>query len=244
MTSRRRSSRPSGRQMTVRVRTAKGRKKSSTRWLQRQLNDPYVAEAQRQGYRSRAAWKLLQLDDKDKFLKRGERVVDLGAAPGGWTQVAVERVGEAGEDGEPLVTAIDIADMDPVPGAEFLKMDFLEDDGLDALVDRLAGRVGVVLSDMSPATSGHRGTDHLRSMILCEAAFEFAETVLRPGGTLVAKAFEGGASAELMARLKRAFSRVRHVKPPASRPESPEIYIVATGFRPASGDAASKTQME
>lgn len=228
--------------MTVKVRTAKGRKKSSTRWLQRQLNDPYVAEAQRLGFRSRAAWKLIQLDDKLRFLTPGARVVDLGAAPGGWTQVAAARVGAEGEDGEPLVTAIDISPMDPVPGAEIITMDFLSESFEREIAPRFAQNVDVVLSDMSPATSGHRGTDHLRSMMLCEAAFHFAARALRPGGTFVAKAFEGGASADLMAKLKKAFARVRHVKPEASRSESPEIYIVATEFRGVAQDGEPSSE--
>lgn len=214
--------------MSVRVKTAKGRKKSSTTWLRRQLNDPYVAEARRAGYRSRAAWKLVQLDERFNLLRKGHVVVDLGAAPGGWTQVAAERV-EAGQSGR--VIAIDIADMPPVAGAEVVKADVLSEDDCAALAARLDRGVDLVISDMSPSTTGHKGTDHLRSMMLCEAAHAFACDVLKPGGALVAKAFQGGAERELLSALKRDFERVSHVKPPASRPESPELYIVATGYR-------------
>lgn len=228
MPSRRGGQRPGGRRLAVKVRTARRRKKSSTDWLRRQLNDPYVAEARRQGYRSRAAWKLIQLDDKYRLLRKGQCVIDLGAAPGGWAQVAADRVdGQSGG----RVIAIDITDMDPIAGVEFLRHDFLSEPGRAALAEALDRPVDVVLSDMSPATTGHRGTDHLRSMMLCEAAHEFAAQVLRPGGALVAKAFEGGAQSELMARLRQDFEKVRHVKPEASRAESPEMYIVATGFR-------------
>lgn len=228
MPPRRGSGRPGGRRLTVNVRTARRRKKSSTEWLRRQLNDPYVAEARRQGYRSRAAWKLIQLDDKFRLLRKGQCVVDLGAAPGGWAQVAADRV-HAASGGR--VIAVDIADMDPIDGVEFLRQDFLSDAGRSALAEALDRPVDLVLSDMSPSTTGHRGTDHLRSMMLCEAAHGFAAEVLRPGGALVAKAFEGGAQGDLMARLKKDFEKVRHVKPEASRAESPEMYIVATGFR-------------
>ena len=220
-----RGGKPSGRRLSVRVKTAKRRKKSSTTWLRRQLNDPYVAEARRAGYRSRAAWKLVQLDERFKLLRKGQVVVDLGAAPGGWTQVAAEKVGPG------RVIAIDVAEMPPVDGAEVVKADVLSEEDCAKLAADLGRGVDVVLSDMSPSTTGHRRTDHLRSMMLCEAAHAFARDVLKPGGVLVAKAFQGGAEGELLAALKQDFERVSHVKPPASRPESPEIYIVATGFR-------------
>jgi 23S rRNA (uridine2552-2'-O)-methyltransferase len=214
----------------VRLRTARGRKLSSQNWLKRQLNDPYVAEARRLGYRSRAAFKLIEIDDRARLLKPGKRVVDLGAAPGGWTQVAVARV-RAGEAGGGRVVALDIAPMDPVPGATVLTGDFMADDAPVRLKDALDGPADIVLSDMSPAASGHRQTDHLRIMGLVEAAAEFAGDVLAPGGAFVAKVFEGGAEAGLLQRLKRDFAAVRHIKPPASRKESAEMYLVATGFR-------------
>ena len=211
-----------------RVRTAKGRKPSSTRWLERQLNDPYVAEAKRAGLRSRAAFKLLGLDRKLHLLKPGMAVVDLGAAPGGWTQVAVERVG-APDRGK--VVAVDINEFDAVPGAESATLDLREAGATAAIAALLDGKADVVLSDMGAPATGHRATDHLRSMALCEAAFEAARDLLKPGGTLVVKALQGGAEAELLAQLKRDFASVRHVKPPASRSDSRETYVVATGFR-------------
>lgn len=217
------------RRLSTRVRTAKGRKASSTRWLQRQLNDPYVAAAGEAGYRSRAAFKLEQLDDKARFLKPGRTVVDLGAAPGGWTQVVVERVSAGGREGR--VVAVDIADMDPVTGAEILKLDLMDGDAPAALKRHLDAPVDVVLSDMSASATGHRATDHLRSVALCEAASDFAADVLAEGGVLVVKVLQGGAEGELLARLKRGFAKVRHIKPPASRDSSSETYLVATGFR-------------
>ena len=234
MTARGRGSAPTGRRLGVKVKTARRRKTSSTRWLRRQLNDPYVAEAGRRGYRSRAAWKLAQLDDRFRILARGGRVVDLGAAPGGWTQVAVERVRPGGR-GPGLVLAVDRVEMEPVPGAGFVLLDILDDDAPERLEAALGGPADVVLSDMSPSTTGHRGTDQLRSMMLCEAAHAIARAVLSSGGALIMKVFQGGAERDLMAALKRDFARVKHVKPPASRAESAEIYIVATGFR--GGDA-------
>jgi 23S rRNA (uridine2552-2'-O)-methyltransferase len=216
----------SGRGLAVRVRTARGRSVSSTRWLQRQLNDPYVAAAKREGYRSRAAYKLLEIDQKYHLLKRGARVVDLGAAPGGWTQVAVARVGPQGR-----VVALDIEAMALVPGAEVLHGDFTAAGAAERLRAALGGPADVVLSDMSPPTTGHAATDHLRIVALTEAALDFAETTLAPGGAFVAKVFQGGAAKHLLERLKRLFAGVKHVKPPASRKESPELYVVATGFR-------------
>lgn len=223
-------SRPAGRRLTVRVKSAKGRKPSSTRWLQRQLNDPYVATAGERSYRSRAAWKLIQLDDKFEFLSRGKRVIDLGAAPGGWTEVAVERVGR----GSPArVIALDTSEMEPVDGAEHLRLDFLDGEERERLIGSIAGQIDVVLSDMAAPATGHRGTDQLRSLTLSEAALQFAQQVLVGGGTFVLKAFHGGGEADLMAELKRDFARVRTTKPPASRPESGETYIVAVGYRGA-----------
>jgi 23S rRNA (uridine2552-2'-O)-methyltransferase len=212
--------------LTVKVRTAKKRTTSSTRWLERQLNDPWVAEAKRLGYRSRAAFKLIQMDEKLGILKRGARVVDLGAAPGGWTQIAADRVGPTGR-----VVGIDYLGMDPVPGAQLLKLDFLDDSAPDQLRRLLEGPADVVLSDMAAPTTGHPATDHLRIVALAEAALEFALTVLAPGGTFVAKLFQGGAEKALLDALKRNFTKVRNVKPPASRADSAEAYVVATGFR-------------
>jgi 23S rRNA (uridine2552-2'-O)-methyltransferase len=217
---------PSGRTATVRVRTAKQRSLSSTLWLERQLNDPYVAEAKRQGWRSRAAFKLLQLDERFHFLKRGARIVDLGCAPGGWTQVAVARAGERG-----TVVGIDVLPTDPVPGATLLQLDFLAPEAPERLAALLGGRADVVLTDMAAPTTGHAATDHLRIMALAEAAYDFARSVLAPGGSFVAKVFQGGAERELLARLKADFAAVRHAKPPSSRAESAETYVVAMGFR-------------
>ena len=211
---------------TVRVKTARQRSLSSTLWLQRQLNDPYVAEAKRLGYRSRAAFKLEQLDDKFHFLGPGKRVVDLGCAPGGWCQIAVARVGGHGK-----VVGIDYLAMDPVPGAEVMQLDFLDPSAPDRLKAALAGPADVVLSDMAAPTTGHNQTDHLRVMGLAETAYEFAAEVLAPGGTFVAKVFQGGTERGLLDRLKRDFTAVRHAKPPASRQDSAEVYVVATGFR-------------
>lgn len=221
--------RPTGRNLTVRVKTAKGRKSSSTRWLQRQLNDPFVAEAKKQGYRSRASFKLIQLDEKYGLFRKGQRVADLGAAPGGWTQVAVERVRPDETGG--AVVAIDIQDMDGITGAIVMKLDILDEDAPRRLKEALGGPADLVISDMAAPVTGHRSTDHLRTLALCEAAFDFACEALAEGGTFVAKAFAGGAQAELMAQINPAFEKVRTVKPEASRSESPETYIVATGFR-------------
>jgi 23S rRNA (uridine2552-2'-O)-methyltransferase len=215
-----------GRALHQRVRTARGRKLSSTRWLQRQLNDPYVAAARAEGYRSRAAFKLLELDEKFGLLKPGLRVLDLGAAPGGWTQVAAARVGAAGR-----VVAIDLQEMAPVPGAEVLQMDFMEPDAPQKLRDLLGGPVDLVLSDMAAPSTGHRQTDHMRIMALCEAAVDFAREVLAPGGAFVAKVLQGGTEGALLKDMKRDFTQVRHAKPKASRADSAEMYVVATGFR-------------
>lgn len=217
------------RQMAVRVKTAKQRSPSSAAWLARQLNDPYVAEAKRLGYRSRAAFKLIELDDRFHVLKRGSRVVDLGAAPGGWTQVAAARIGAT--EGKGRVVALDILAMDPVPGAAILQRDFLDADAPGLIKAELGGPADVVLSDMAQPATGHGATDHVRIVALAEAAYDFAKEVLAPGGTFIAKVFQGGAEGDLLAALKRDFTRLRHAKPPASRAESAEVYVVAQGFK-------------
>lgn len=220
------------RKLAVKLRTAKGRKTASTRWLQRQLNDPYVEEAKRRGYRSRAAFKLIEIDDKYRLLKPGMTVVDLGAAPGGWSQIAAERVGSA--EGRGQVLAVDLAAIEPLPGVEALALDVSASDAPAAIRAQLkGGRADVVLSDMASPATGHRPTDHLRVIALVEAALDLAEDVLKPEGTFLAKVFQGGAGGELVSRLKRSFAKVQHVKPKASRPESPEVYVLATGFRGA-----------
>jgi len=225
------SSKPGGRRATVRVKTAAKRSTSSARWLERHLNDPYVHEATKRGFRSRAAFKLLQLDEKFHLLGPGKRVVDLGAAPGGWTQVAVDKVQTSKEGWK--VVGLDILPMDPVPGATTMQADFLEEGAAERLKEALGGPADVVLSDMAAPTIGHQQTDHLRIMALAEAAYDFAEEVLAPGGAFVAKLFQGGAEKSLLERMKRDFATVRHAKPPASRAESSETYVVATGFRGA-----------
>ena len=218
---------PGGRNLKTRVRTAKGRKSSSTRWLQRQLNDPYVAQAGREGYRSRSAYKLIQLDEKFSLLKPGQQIVELGAAPGGWTQVAVARAGARGG----AIIAVDMAEMEPLAGAMILRADFL-DEATPALIGDLLKRpADLVLSDLAPVLSGHAGTDHLRIVDLVDRALEFAAGVLAPGGCFVAKVFQGGTERDLLTAMKRDFARVSHAKPPASRPESSEIFVVAKGFR-------------
>jgi 23S rRNA (uridine2552-2'-O)-methyltransferase len=220
------------RKLTVKLRTAKGRKIASTRWLSRQLNDPYVEEAKRRGYRSRAAFKLIEIDDRYRFLKPGVSVVDLGAAPGGWSQIAAERVGSAERRGQ--VLAVDFEPIEPLPGVAVLALDVSAEGAAAAISAQLKGaRADVVLSDMASPATGHRATDHLRVIALVEAALDLAEDVLKPGGTFLAKVFQGGAGGELVARLKRSFAKVQHVKPKASRPESPEVYVLATGFRGA-----------
>jgi 23S rRNA (uridine2552-2'-O)-methyltransferase len=218
------------RALKVRVKTAKRRKASSARWLERQLNDPYVAKAHAEGYRSRSAYKLIEIDDHHHLLAPGQRVVDLGAVPGGWCQVVVSRTGST--EADPRVVAIDYLDMDPIPGVIVLKKDFLDDDAPAAIEQALGGeKADVVLSDMAAPTTGHRQTDHLRTIHLCEAAADFAASVLKPGGHLVAKVFQGGTEAELLASLKRRFTSVHHVKPPSSRVRSVELYLLAKGFR-------------
>jgi 23S rRNA (uridine2552-2'-O)-methyltransferase len=236
MPSKKPPTRPGGRNAAVRLKTARKRTVSSARWLERQLNDPYVAEAKRLNYRSRAAFKLLQLDEKYRLLKRGMRIVDLGAAPGGWTQVAVAKVGTAGggaEQGAGKVVALDILEMEPIAGATVMQLDFLDAQAPGNLKAALGGPADLVLSDMAAPTTGHTGTDHLRIMGLAEAAYDFAASVLAPGGAFVCKLFQGGAEKTLLDRLKRDFAIVRHAKPPASRSDSAETYVVATGFRAA-----------
>jgi 23S rRNA (uridine2552-2'-O)-methyltransferase len=213
----------------VRVKTAKSRDLASTLWLERQLNDPYVQEAKKLGYRSRAAFKLAQLDDKCRLLKPGMRVVDLGAAPGGWTQIAVERTKALTSHAK--VVALDILPMDPVPPAVVLHLDFTKDSAPAALKQALDGEADLVLSDMAAPTTGHRETDHIRIIALADMAYEFAAEVLAPGGAFIAKVFQGGSEKDLLARLKLDFTTVRHVKPPASRAGSAEVYVVAQGFR-------------
>jgi 23S rRNA (uridine2552-2'-O)-methyltransferase len=221
---------PGRRNLKVRVRTAKRRKASSVRWLERQLNDPYVARAQAEHRRSRSAYKLEEIDDRFHLLGRGKRVVDLGAAPGGWSEVAAERV--ESRPGQPLVVALDKLPMDPLPGVTVVEMDFFDDKAPDVIRAAHGGApIDVVLSDMAAPTTGHRQTDHLRTMQLCEAAADFALSVLAPGGAFVGKVFQGGTETELLARLKRAFSSVQHAKPPASRSQSVELYLVARGCR-------------
>jgi 23S rRNA (uridine2552-2'-O)-methyltransferase len=215
----------------VRPRPARRRKPSSTAWLSRQLNDPYVAAARREGWRSRAAFKLIEIDDRFHLLRPGARVVDLGAAPGGWTQVAARRIG-AGR-GRGLVVSVDRAAMAPVEGAVLLELDICAEGAAAAIRQALGGPADVVLSDMAPATTGHAQTDHLRIVALAEAAFAVAAALLKPGGSFLAKVFRGGAEGELLAALRRAFTELRHVKPPASRPESAETYVLARGFRGA-----------
>jgi 23S rRNA (uridine2552-2'-O)-methyltransferase len=217
----------SKRPLKVRVKAGKTRSLSSKLWLDRQLNDPYVSRAKREGYRSRAAYKLSEIDAKHQVLKPGERVVDLGAAPGGWSQVAAKRVGE----GKGRVVAIDVLEMGAVPGVEFLQLDFLDQDAPDRLKALIGGPVDVVLSDMAPNTTGHRPTDHLRIMALAEAAAEFAREVLAPGGSFLCKVLQGGTEPALLAGLKRDFAIVKHVKPAASRADSAELYLLAMGFR-------------
>jgi 23S rRNA (uridine2552-2'-O)-methyltransferase len=217
---------PSGR---IRVKSSKGRKESSRRWLERQLNDPFVRDAKVKGYRSRAAFKLAELDDRFRILKPGGRVLDLGAAPGGWSQVAAKRVGAKG-----VVIAADILEIAPLPGVGIFRGDIGDPESLAMLKEALRGEADAVLSDMAAATTGHRATDHLRTMALLEAALNIADAVLKPEGAFVGKVFQGGATGELLARVKKMFREVKHVKPRASRAESVELYLVALGRRGAS----------
>jgi 23S rRNA (uridine2552-2'-O)-methyltransferase len=221
--------RDGSRELKVRVKSGRGRSQSSRRWLERQLNDPYVARAKREGFRARAAYKLSEIDDKAHFLKKGARVVDLGAAPGGWSQVAAKRV-NAPQDGR--VVAIDILPMETLAGVDFMQLDFLEHDAPERLKEMLGGPADVVLSDMAANATGHARTDHLKIMALVDVAAEFAREILKPGGTFLAKVLQGGTENALLASLKRDFRQVKHVKPPASRADSAELYLLATGFRP------------
>jgi len=223
------SGREGGRALKVRVKTARKRSPASARWLERQLNDPYVAQARREGFRSRAAFKLIEIDDKHKLFKPGQRIVDLGAAPGGWSQVAAART--QAREGRGRVIAIDLLEMDPIEGVEFRRMDFHDPQAPGHLRESLGGPADGVLSDMAANATGHRKTDQLRIMGLVELAADFASEVLAPGGFLLAKVLQGGAEGEVLARLKREFATVRHVKPKASRADSAELYLLATGFR-------------
>jgi 23S rRNA (uridine2552-2'-O)-methyltransferase len=213
----------------VRVKSGKGRSLSSKLWLERQLNDPYVARAKREGFRGRAAFKLIEIDDKHHLLKPGTRVIDLGAAPGGWSQVAARRVGSA--QGKGKVVAVDLLELAPIAGVGFIQRDFLDAGAGDEIKALLGGEADVVLSDMAANATGHRATDHLRIMALAEAAADFAREVLAPGGAFLCKVLQGGTEASLLAALKRDFSQVKHVKPAASRSDSAELYLLATGFR-------------
>lgn len=215
-----------GRGLTTRLRTAKGRTTASQKWLERQLNDPYVRAAKAAGWRSRAAFKIIELDEKYGLFRAGQRVVDLGAAPGGWTQVAVQKAGERGK-----VVGLDLLPMDVIAGATLLQGDFQDEAVEQAVLDALDGPADLVLSDMAPNTTGHNATDHLRILGLVELALDFAGKVLVPGGGFVAKVFQGGTERDLLNRLKRDFATVRHAKPPASRKDSAEMYVVAQGFR-------------
>jgi 23S rRNA (uridine2552-2'-O)-methyltransferase len=218
------------RSLGVRVKTARGRKVSSQRWLERQLNDPYVQAAKQEGYRSRAAFKLREIDDKYGFLKPGSVVVDLGAAPGGWSQIAAARVCTRKATG--LVLGLDLLEVDPLPDVTLLQTDFMEDEALKLIDDVLSGRkADVVLSDMAASATGHKKTDHIRIIALCELALDFAEDVLVPGGTFLAKVLQGGTEKALLDKLKHGFETVRHVKPEASRSDSAELYVLAQGFR-------------
>ena len=220
------SGRRTARDPGERVHTGARRKASSNAWLERQLNDPYVREAERLGYRSRSAFKLKEMHERLGLIKKGMTVVDLGAAPGGWCQVAMEL-------GAGHVIALDLLPMNPLPGVTVLQMDFMEDDAAEALINAIGGGADLVLTDMAPNTTGHKPTDQIRIVALAEAAYDFAAEILKPGGTFVAKIFQGGTQEDLLKRLKTDFAAVRHVKPPASRKESSEQYVVATGFRAA-----------
>ncbi|MFS4579785.1 RlmE family RNA methyltransferase [Phaeobacter sp. C3_T13_0] len=231
------------RDLKVKVKTARGRKLSSTRWLQRQLNDPYVKRAQAEGYRGRAAYKIMEVDDKFRFLVPGARVVDLGCAPGGWAQVAVKRINSLGErSGKSVgrIIGVDLQEVEPLAGAEFHQLDFMDDGADDQVKVWLGGKADVVMSDMAAASSGHKQTDHLRIISLCETAAYFSFDVLEVGGTFVAKVLAGGAEGELQKLLKQKFTKVFHVKPPSSRSDSSEKFVVATGFR---GDAPEESEV-
>ena len=215
--------------LVTRVKTARKRSISSTRWLQRQLNDPYVAQAKKDGYRSRAAYKLIELDDKYQWLKPGKTVLDLGAAPGGWTQVAVARIKSS--EAKPSVIGVDLLPIPSIAGALLLQLDFMDDAAPDIIRSHIPKGVDIVLSDMAPNTTGHGATDHIRIMVLLEAAYPFACEVLKPGGVFVAKVFQGGTESELLKMMKKDFATVKHAKPKASRADSSEIYVIASGFK-------------
>ncbi|MCR5858578.1 RlmE family RNA methyltransferase [Mesorhizobium sp. J428] len=215
--------------LRTKIKKKSGLKESSRRWLERHMNDPYVQRSKAEGYRSRAAYKLIEIDERYKLLKSGMRVVDLGAAPGGWCQVAARKLGST--DAKPLIAAIDYLDMDPVPGCVILKKDFLDDDAPAALIEALGGPPDVVISDMAAPTTGHRRTDHIRTMHLGEVAADFAISVLKPGGHFLTKTFQGGTANDLLTMLKQNFKSVHHVKPPASRDESVELFLLAKDFK-------------
>lgn len=215
---------PTNRSAKQRVKTAKGRTTASTRWLERQLNDPYIAKAQMMGYRSRAAFKLLEINEKLDLIQPGQIIIDLGAAPGGWCQIAAEKGAK--------IIGLDVLEIDPIPNVSFFQMDFMDDDAPQKLIDACGGEpVDIVLSDMAPNTTGHRNTDHLRIIALVEAAYHFACDVLKPGGTFLAKVRQGGTEHELLAQMKRDFKTIKHIKPPSSRKESAETFVIAQGFR-------------
>ncbi|MCW6511090.1 RlmE family RNA methyltransferase [Lichenifustis flavocetrariae] len=234
--------RAGGRSLKIRVKTARKRSLSSTIWLQRQLNDPYVAQARREGFRSRAAFKLAEIDDKYRLLRRGQRLVDLGAAPGGWSQVAATRIGA--DKGQGGIVAIDLLDMEPVPGVAFTQMDFLDEDAPDRVRAMLDGQADGVISDMAANATGHRKTDHIKIVALVELAVSFAVEVLKPGGFFLAKVLQGGTEGTLLAGLKRDFAVVRHIKPQASRQDSAELYVLATGFRGTASGASAEEVAE
>ena len=234
--------RAGGRSIKTRVKTARKRSLSSTLWLQRQLNDPYVAAARRDGWRSRAAFKLIEIDDKYRLLRPGQRLVDLGAAPGGWSQVAAARIGA--EKGQGGIAAIDLLEMEPVPGVDFAQLDFLDEDAPARVKAMLDGAADGVISDMAANATGHRKTDHLKIVALAELAAAFAGEVLKPGGFFLAKVLQGGTEGTLLATLKRDFALVRHVKPQASRQDSSELYVLATGFRGAASGAGADEDAE
>jgi len=232
---------PTGRKLGQKVKRKSKLKASSRRWIERHLNDPYVQQAKQEGYRSRAVYKLLEIDEKHKILDKARRIIDLGAAPGGWSQISAQVTDSTDEDAK--VVAIDFLEMDGIPGVKFLQMDFLDDAAPQALKDALGGAPDVVLSDMAAPTTGHQRTDHLRTMHLCEVAAHFAIEVLTPGGHFLAKTFQGGTENDLLTLLKRNFKSVIHIKPPSSRSESVEMFVLAKGFkgRREEADAASQT---
>jgi len=225
------SGREGGRSLKVRVKTARKRSLSSTLWLERQLNDPYVARAKREGFRSRAAYKLLEMEERYHLFKPGQRIVDLGAAPGGWSQIAAARV--KAKEGRGRIVAVDLLDMEPIPGVDFAVLDFNDEDAPERIKVMLGGQADGVLSDMAANATGHKQTDHLKIVALAELAADFAGEALAPGGFFVAKVLQGGTEGQLLARLKRDFASVRHVKPAASRAGSAELYVLATGYRGA-----------